>query len=216
MGEASVATVDTEDMVLATPALDTLDLATLVGTDSVTEVTPVVTTASARLRLSPRLMLMLRLIPTLDTDTLVATPALDTLVDTEDMVLDTLVDMEDMVLDTLVDTDSVTEATPVVTTASARLRLSPRLMLMLMLRLIPTSDADTEDMVLDTLVDMEDMVSGTLVDTDLATEATPVVTMASARLRLSPRLMLMLRLIPTSDTDTLVATDSATEVTPVD
>merc|ERR1712037_124275 len=72
-----VATVDTEDMVLATPALDTLDLATLVGTDSVTEVTPVVTTASARLRLSPRLMLMLRLIPTLDTDTLVATPALD-------------------------------------------------------------------------------------------------------------------------------------------
>merc|ERR1711936_1395375 len=86
--EASVATVDTEDMVLATPALDTLDLVTLVGTDSVTEVTPVVTTASVRLRLSPRL----RLIPTSDTDTLVATPALDTLVDTEDMVLDTLVD----------------------------------------------------------------------------------------------------------------------------
>merc|ERR1712007_220893 len=126
--EASVATVDTEDMVLATPALDTLDLVTLVATDSVTEVTPVVTTASVRLRLSPRLMLML--IPTSDTDTLVATPALDTLVDTEDMVLDTLVDM-----------DSVTEATPVVTTASARLRLSPRLMLML--RLIPTSDTDT-------------------------------------------------------------------------
>merc|ERR1712010_348017 len=123
--EASVATVDTEDMVL-----DTLDLVTLVATDSVTEVTPVVTTASVRLRLSPRLMLMLRLIPTSDTDTLVATPALDTLVDTEDMVLDTLVD-----------TDSVTEATPVVTTASARLRLSPRLMLML--RLIPTSDTDT-------------------------------------------------------------------------
>merc|ERR1712010_417333 len=131
--EASVATVDTEDMVLATAASDT--------PDSVTEVTPVVTTASARLRLSPRLMLMLRLIPTTDTDTLVATPALDTLVDTEDMVLDTLVDTEDMVLDTLVDTDSDTEATPVVTTASARLRLSPRLMLML--RLIPTSDTDT-------------------------------------------------------------------------
>merc|ERR1712060_598787 len=130
--EASVATVDTEDMVLATPALDTLDLVTLVATDSVTEVTPVVTTASARLRLSPRLMLMLRLIPTSDTDTLV---------DTEDMVLDTLVETEDMVLDTLVDTDSVTEATPVVTTASVRLRLSPRLMLML--RLIPTSDTDT-------------------------------------------------------------------------
>merc|ERR1719432_70623 len=97
-----------------------------------------------------------------------------------------------------------------------------------MLRLIPTTDTDTalgvtvdtedtlvdtEDMVLDTLVDMEDMVSGTLVDTDSATEATPVVTTASVRLRLSPRLMLMLRLIPTSDTDTLVATDSATEVT---
>merc|ERR1711936_364784 len=137
--EASVATVDTEDMVLATPALDTLDLVTLVATDSATEVTPVVTTASVRLRLSPRLMLML--IPTSDTDTLVATPALDTLVDTEDMVLDTLVDTGDMVLDPLVDTDSVTEATPVVTTASARLRLSPRLMLML--RLIPTSDTDT-------------------------------------------------------------------------
>merc|ERR1712212_148991 len=119
--EASVATVDTEDMVLATPALDTLDLVTLVATDSVTEVTPVVTTASARLRLSPRLMLMLMLIPTSDTDT--------------------LVDTEDMVLDTLVDTDLVTEATPVVTTASARLRLSPRLMRML--RLIPTSDTDT-------------------------------------------------------------------------
>merc|ERR1712212_70437 len=119
--EASVATVDTEDMVLATPALDTLDLVTLVATDSVTEVTPVVTTASARLRLSPRLKLMLRLIPTTDTDI--------------------LVDTEDMVLDTLVDTDLDTEATPVVTTASARLRLSPRLMLML--RLIPTSDTDT-------------------------------------------------------------------------
>merc|ERR1711872_1168460 len=124
---------DMEDMVSGT----------LVDTDSATEATPVVTTASVRLRLSPRLMLMLRLIPTSDTDTLVATPALDTLVDTEDMVLDTLV--------------------------------------------------DTEDMVLDTLVDMEDMVSGTLVDTDSATEATPVVTTASVRLRLSPRLMLMLR-----------------------
>merc|ERR1719305_1839157 len=117
-------------MVLAMAALDTLDLVTLVATDSVTEVTPGDTTASVRLRPSPRLMLMLRLIPTSDTDTLVATPALDTLVDTEDMVLDTLVD-----------TDSVTEATPVVTTASARLRLSPRLMLML--RLIPISDTDT-------------------------------------------------------------------------
>merc|ERR1712130_278556 len=54
---------DTEDMALATavldtPPLDTLDLDTLV-----------VTTASVRLRLSPKLMLMLRLIPTTDTDT---------------------------------------------------------------------------------------------------------------------------------------------------
>jgi len=68
--------VDT--VVLATPALDTLDLVTLVATDSVTEVTPVVTTASVKLRLSPRLMLMLmlKLIPTSDTeDTLVATEA---------------------------------------------------------------------------------------------------------------------------------------------
>merc|ERR1711981_742014 len=59
--------------------------------------------------------------------------------------------------------------------------------------------------------------------TDALTEATDflmvamdVVTTASVRLTPSPRLMLMLRLIPTSDTDTLVATDSATEVTPVD
>merc|ERR1712010_99782 len=87
------------------------------------------------------LRLRLRLIPTSDTDTLVVTEASVAMVDTEDMVLDTLVDTEDMVLDTLVDTDSVTEATPVVTTASVRLRLSPRLMPML--RLIPTSDTDT-------------------------------------------------------------------------
>merc|ERR1712119_196157 len=54
------------------------------------------------------------------------------------------------------------------------------------------------------MVDTEDMV------------AMDVATTASVRLTPSPRLMLMLRLIPTSDTDTLVATDSATEVTPVD
>merc|ERR1719432_193023 len=147
---------------------------------------------------------MLRLIPTTDTDTAlgVTVDTEDTLVDTEDMVLDTLMDMEDMVSGTLVDTDSATEATPVVTTASVRLRLSPRLILML--RLIPTSDTDTlvATPALDTLVDTEDMVLDTLVDTDSVMEATPVVTTASARLRLSPRLMLMLRLIPTSDTDT--------------
>jgi len=74
MAMALVATLDTatlalgamedmEDMALATavldtPPLDTLDLDTLV-----------VTTASVRLRPSPRLMPMLRLIPTTDTDT---------------------------------------------------------------------------------------------------------------------------------------------------
>merc|ERR1712212_1152082 len=54
------ATEDIADMALATavdtPPLDTLDSATLVAT-----------TASVRLRPSPRLMLMLRLIPTTDT-----------------------------------------------------------------------------------------------------------------------------------------------------
>merc|ERR1719209_2802316 len=111
------ATEDTEDMVLATavdtPPLDTLDSATLV-----------VTTASVRLRPSPRLMLMLRLIPTTDTDT----PDLAT--DTAATVLATAVDTP--ALDTpdsatLVATDSATEVTdtPVVTTASVRLRPSP-------------------------------------------------------------------------------------------
>merc|ERR1711891_37865 len=93
---------DTADMVLATAVdtqpLDTLDLATLV-----------VTTASVRLRPSPRLMLMLRLIPTTDT----ATPDLATLASgaTEDMVLATAVDT--LALDT---PDS---ATPVATLDSA-------------------------------------------------------------------------------------------------
>merc|ERR1712210_283239 len=95
----------------------------------------------------------------------------------------------------------------------------PLLLLRLRLRLIPTSDTDTlvvteasvatldtDTLVatpaLDTLVDTEDMVLDTLVDTEDMVLATLVVTTASARLRLSPRLMLMLRLIPTSDTDT--------------
>merc|ERR1712142_46017 len=69
MAMALVATLDTatlalgamedmEDMALATAVLDTLDLDTLV-----------VTTASVRLRPSPKLMPMLTLIPTTDTDT---------------------------------------------------------------------------------------------------------------------------------------------------
>merc|ERR1712203_740153 len=96
------ATEDTEVMVSATavdtppldtPDLDTLVLATAVATpDLATEATPVleVTTASVRLRPSPRLMLMLRLIPTTDTDTLdLATLASGA---TEDMVLATAAD----------------------------------------------------------------------------------------------------------------------------
>merc|ERR1712168_1683229 len=65
---ALVATLDMANMALATavdtPPLDTLDSAT-----------PVATTASVRLRPSPRLMPMLRLIPTTDT----VTPDLATL-----------------------------------------------------------------------------------------------------------------------------------------
>merc|ERR1711908_234911 len=133
---AGGATEDTANMVSATavdtPPLDTLDSATLV-----------VTTASVRLRLSPRLMLMLRPIPTTDT----ATPDLDTDVDTDTLALATAVDSPPLDTPdsaTLVATlDSATEATdtPVVTTASVRLR--PSLRLMLMLRLIPTTDTDT-------------------------------------------------------------------------
>merc|ERR1711936_1418857 len=101
-------------MVLATAVdtpLDTLDLATLV-----------VTTASVRLRPSPRLMLMLRLIPTTDMDT----PDLATDVDTDTLALATAVDtpaLDTLDSATLVATlDSATEATPAleVTTASVR------------------------------------------------------------------------------------------------
>merc|ERR1712168_216499 len=109
------ATEDTVDMVLATAVdtpLDTLDLDTLV-----------VTTASVRPRPSPRLMLMLRLIPTTD----MVTPVLDT------PDLATAVDSATEVTDT-----PVLEAT----TASVRLRPSPRLML----RLIPTTDTVTPDL----------------------------------------------------------------------
>merc|ERR1712037_26005 len=113
---ASEAMEDMEDMVLAMAALDTPDLVTLVATDSVTEVTPGDTTASVRLRPSPRLMLMPRLTPTTAMDTL-ASEAM------EDMVLATAV------LDTLDSTavamESATEVTPGDTTESVRLRPSP-------------------------------------------------------------------------------------------
>merc|ERR1712168_1736087 len=108
-----------EDMVLAMAALDTPDLVTLVATDSDTEVTPGDTTASVRLRPSPRLMLMPRLTPTTAMDTL----ASEAMEDTEDMVLATAV------LDTLDSTavamESATEVTPGDTMESVRLRPSP-------------------------------------------------------------------------------------------
>merc|ERR1719295_2214700 len=71
------ATEDTDsDTAVDTPPLDTPDLATAVDTTEVTD-PPVLeaTTASVRPRLSPRLMPMLRLIPTTDT----VTPDLATL-----------------------------------------------------------------------------------------------------------------------------------------
>merc|ERR1719180_546177 len=113
-----------------TPPLDTLDSAA----------TLVVSTASGRLRPSPRLRL--RPIPTTDT----AIPELATAVDTDTLVLATAVDTP--ALDTpdsatLVATlDSATEVTdtPVDSTASVRLRPSPRLRL----RPIPTTDTDTD------------------------------------------------------------------------
>merc|ERR1712183_65676 len=116
---ASEAMEDMEDMVLATAALDTPDLVTLVATDSVTEVTPGDTTASVRLRLSPRLMLMPRLTPTTAMDTL----ASEAMEDTEDMVLATAV--LDTLDSTAVATESATEVTPGDTTESVRLRPSP-------------------------------------------------------------------------------------------
>merc|ERR1719295_760105 len=132
------------DTAVDTPPLDTPDSAIAVATteDSATEVTdtPVVTTASVRLRPSPRLML--RLIPTTDT----VTPVLATLAwgATEDMDSDTAVDtlpLDTPDLATAVDTTEVTD-TPVLeaTTASVRLRPSPRLML------IPTTDTVTPDL----------------------------------------------------------------------
>merc|ERR1712032_326358 len=95
------ATEDTEAMVSATavdtppldtPDLDTLVLATAVATlDLDMEVTTasvrLESTASVRLRPSLRLMLMLRLIPTMDT----ATPDLATAVATLDSATDTAV-----------------------------------------------------------------------------------------------------------------------------
>merc|ERR1712105_155794 len=141
-----------------------------------------------------RLMLRLVLIPTTLEDT----------EDTEDTVWDTLL-WDTLVSDTLIsDTEVCTEDTEDTDTdmASVRLRLSPRLMLRLVL--IPTTWEDTEDtedtvdtawdtllwdtLVLDTLVSDTEVCMEDTEDTDTG--------MASVRLRLSPRLMLRPVLIP--------------------
>merc|ERR1712192_259885 len=144
------------------------DLATLVATlDSDTEVTdtPVVSTASVRLRPSLRLRLRPRLIPTTDMDTL----ARGAMEDTEDTVSVTAVDtphldtppLDTLVLATAVDTDTLVLATAVDTPALDTPDLAT---------LVATLDSDTEV-------------------TD-----TPVASTASVRLRLRPSLRLRLRL----------------------
>merc|ERR1712179_398153 len=172
-------------------AWDTLVWDTLVwDTEVCTEDTEDTDTdmASVRLRLSPRLMLRLVLIPTTLEDT----------EDMEDMAWDTLL-WDTLVLDTLVSDTEVcmedTEDTDM-DMASVRLRLSPRLMLRLVL--IPTTLEDTEDTrdtVWDTLL-WDTLVS----DTEVCMEDTEDTDtdMASVRLRLNPRLMLRPVLIPTT------------------
>merc|ERR1712192_248085 len=114
---------------LDTPPLDTLDSAA----------TPVDSTASVRLRPSPRL----RPIPTTDT----ATPELATAVDTDTLVLATAVDTpaldtpDSATLVATLDSDTEVTDTPVASTASVRLR--PSLRLRLRPRLIPTTDTAT-------------------------------------------------------------------------
>merc|ERR1719357_869318 len=110
--------------------------------------------------------------------------------------MEDMVDMVDMVLDMAVDTMVDT----VDTMASVRLRLSPRPRLRLILTTM--EDMVMEDMVdmvldiaADTMEDMVDMVLDMAVDTMVDT----VDTMASVRLRLSPRPRL--RLIPTTMED---------------
>merc|ERR1719348_355922 len=107
--------------------------------------------------------------------------------------------MEDMV-DTVLDTAVDTMADTVDTMANVRLRLSPRLRLML----IPTTmeDMDMEAMVsgLMEAMAMEDMVD-TVLDMAVDTMVDTVDTMESVRLRLSPRPRL--RLIPTTMVDIL-------------
>merc|ERR1712032_1726935 len=80
--------------------------------------------ASVRLKLSPRLMLMLRLIPTTDT----ATPDLATDVDTDTLVLATAVaTSEDMATATAVVTDTMVRLTQPKDKHNAGAQLSPEL-----------------------------------------------------------------------------------------
>merc|ERR1712212_660121 len=91
--------------------------------------------------------------------------------------------------------DTLDSATLVVTTASVRLRTSPRLMLML--RLIPTTDTVTPDLATD--VDTDTLALAIAVDTpalDTPDSATLVATLDSA-------------------TDTAVATDTSDKKVPV-
>merc|ERR1712037_316321 len=81
------------------------------------EATPVLEATTASVRPSPRLMLMLRPIPTTDT----ATPDLATLASgaTEDMVLATAVATLDSATDTVVATDTSDKKVPVLQSTKA-------------------------------------------------------------------------------------------------
>merc|ERR1712179_859101 len=145
-------------------------------------------------------MLRLVLIPTTWEDTEDTEDTVDTAWDTllwDTLVSDTLVSDTEVRMEDTEDTDT--------DMASVRLRLSPRLMLRPVL--IPTTWEDTEDTVdtaWDTLL-WDTLVLDTLVsDTEVCTEDTEDTDtdMASVRLRLSPRLMLRLVLIPTTLEDT--------------
>merc|ERR1719220_666494 len=133
---------------------------------------------------SPRLMP----IPTTDT-TVMATTVLATVLDTD----------TDTVSATPDTTDTVSATTD--TTARGLLMLSPPLSLRPRLMPIPTTDTTVMVTVLDTPV--TDTVLDTTTDTVLATTA-------RGPLRPSPPLMLMPRLIPTTDTTATATTDTAT------
>merc|ERR1712137_1493184 len=104
-------------------------------------------------------------------------------------------------------TDTVSATTD--TTARGPLMLSPPLSLRPRLMPIPTTDTTAMDTVLATPV--TDTVLDTTTDTlVLATTDTVSATTARGPLRPSPPLMLMPRLIPTTDTTATATTDTAT------